>query len=194
MTVKAEAGVEIRELTTLIQAMAAGEEDALERFYDHTSRQVYGLIMRILKEAALAEEVTLDVFLQVWREAPRYQAQRGNPWAWLVTLARSRAIDRLRAVRNERQRTDGEAPIDEDIEAADLPLEETASDAERSRWVRAALAQLTPEQRQAIVLSYFEGLSHGEIAAHLATPLGTVKTRIRTGMVRLQAFLVPLHE
>lgn len=178
-------------LTQLIAAIALGDEAALTALYDITRRQVYGLILRILKDAALAEEVTLDVYLQVWREAARYQAERGSPLAWLVTLARSRALDRRRAVKSKYEQAKDKWPNGEAIKAIDCPPDEGAIDAERAHYVHAAIAQLTPEQRQAVALAYFEGLSHSEIAARLAIPLGTVKTRIRHGMLRLQEILAP---
>lgn len=174
-------------LTQLIAAIALGDEGALTALYDITRRQVYGLTLSILKDTALAEEVTLDVYLQVWREAARYQAERGSPLAWLVTLARSRALDRRRTVKSKHEQAKDKWP-NEDM---DFSLDEGAIDAERAHYVHAAIARLTPEQRQAVALAYFEGLSHSEIAVRLAIPLGTVKTRIRQGMLRLQEILAP---
>jgi len=181
------------DLVALIAAMATGEESALAAFYDRTRHQVYGLIWRILKDAALAEEVALDVYLQVWRKAADYRAERGSPLGWLVILARSRAIDRARGLRAVSHVVAVEPTAQEfDAAATDPMPDEWLVDAERARHVRGALDRLTPEQRQAIRLAYYEGLSHGEIARRLALPLGTVKTRIRAGMSRLQELLVPL--
>lgn len=178
-------------LGPLIRAMAEGKEDAFAAFYDLTSHRVYGLVMRILRDASLAEEVTFDVYLQVWREASGFRETRGSPLAWLLTQTRSRAIDRLRAVNRERRFSSTEAVCDADALAAEAQPEEGVVQAERARCVRAALDQLSPEQREVVVLSYFEGLSHGEIAERLMLPLGTVKTRIRSGMGRLHACLAP---
>jgi RNA polymerase sigma-70 factor (ECF subfamily) len=174
-------------LTQLIAAIALGDEAALTALYDITRRQLYGLTLSILKDTALAEEVTLDVYLQVWREAARYQAERGSPLAWLVTLARSRALDRRRAIKSKHEQARDKWPNGD----MNFSSDEGAIDAERARYVHAAIAQLTPEQRQAVALAYFEGLSHSEIAVRLAIPLGTVKTRIRHGMLRLQEILAP---
>ena len=179
------------ELAHWIQAMAAGEESALAAFYDHTSARIYGLVAHLLKDAALAEEVTLDIYLQVWREAARYQVERGSPWAWLVTLARSRALDRLRTLKSERRYVIPIAPEEEDTWLSDSQPEEEVAQGQHAQYIQDALTQLSPEQRQAVTLAYFEGLSHGEIAARLAVPLGTVKTRLRTGMLRLRALLSP---
>ena len=181
------------ELAALIEAMAKGEESALAAFYDRTRHQAYGLIWRILKDAALAEEVTLDVYLQVWRKAAEYRAERGSPLGWLVILARSRAIDRARGLKAASHVVAVEPSAQEFDAAAPDPMpDEWLVDAERARHVRGALDRLTPEQRQAIRLAYYEGLSHGEIARRLTLPLGTVKTRIRAGMARLQELLAPL--
>lgn len=179
------------ELTHLIQAMATGTESALAAFYDQTSQRIYGLVVRLLQDAALAEEVTLDIYLQVWREAARYRVERGSPWAWLVTLARSRALDRLRTLTSERRYVIPVAPDEEDTRLSDSQPEEEVAQGQRARYVQNALAHLSPEQRQVVLLAYFEGLSHGAIAERLAVPLGTVKTRLRTGMIRLQALLSP---
>ena len=181
----------VGQLIALIEAMAKGEESALAAFYDLTRYQVYGLVCRILKDAALAEEVTLDVYLQIWRKAAEYREERGSPLGWLITLARSRAIDRLRGVKAAP--VVAVEPSEQDDTAATDPMpDEWLIDAERARCVHGALARLAPEQRQAILLAYFEGLSHNEIAQRLTLPLGTVKTRIRAGMSRLQELLAPL--
>jgi RNA polymerase sigma-70 factor (ECF subfamily) len=172
----------------LIERTAAGEERALAALYDGTAAQVNGLALRILGDAGAAEEVTLDVYLQVWRQAVRYDPSRGRPLAWLLMLARSRAIDRLRAGATERAQA---SPFAEALplpSAAALPEERSAA-GERGRIVREAVARLPDDQRQAIELAYFVGLSQSEIAETLDTPLGTVKTRIRLAMVRLRETL-----
>jgi RNA polymerase sigma-70 factor (ECF subfamily) len=133
-----------------------------------------------------AEEVTADVYLQVWRQAVRYDASRGTPLAWLLMLARSRSLDRLRAGRSRAAEPLGAA---EALPSGAPSPDEDAALAQRRAVVTAALAQLPPEQRAPIELAYYAGKSHSEIAAALGTPLGTVKMRIRLGMTRLRAAL-----
>lgn len=179
-------------LAAELQGVAAGDAIALERFFDATNRLVHGLALGILRDPQAAEEVVLDVYLQVWRQAGAYDSRRGSPLAWLTMLARSRAIDRRRAHGPEWTRTDT-------MEAAAVLLSESNPEAEtaveeRSERVRAALAQLPAAQREAIVTAFFSGLSHSEVAAVLGAPLGTVKTRIRTGMMRLRELLEPERE
>lgn len=177
----------------LIARTAKGDQNALATLYDRTSSHVYGLALKILGDQSAAEEVTLDVYTQVWRQAHTYDEHRGSPGGWLMTIARTRAIDRFRAGVLERGR---QVPL----EAADFlphegndPEEETIGQ-ERQRFVQQALAMLPAEQRQAIALAYFWGLSQSEIAAKLTLPLGTVKTRIRSGMLKLRELLAPHEE
>ncbi|MFO1352135.1 MAG: sigma-70 family RNA polymerase sigma factor [Gammaproteobacteria bacterium] len=186
-----DAAAKYTELVDLIGAMAAGEQQALARFYDLTSRQVYGLTFHIVKDAGMAEEVTLNVYLQVWRESSRYRLERGNPLAWLMVLARSRALDELRKNKGDRQYLSDALPDADSAAALDKLPEDEASAAECAAYVQAALAQINPDQRQVLLLSFYEGLSHAEIAEHLKLPLGTVKTRIRTGILRLHELLMP---
>src|SRR5574341_250588 len=176
----------------LIGRMAQGDQQALEAFYDATSSLVYGLAWRILGNTATAEEVTLDVYTQAWRQAAAYHAQRGMPSAWLFMLTRSRAIDLLRSHTQEQKRLASLEGI-ETSTAVSTP-EESSVATERRRLVQAAFAALAPEQREALELAYFSGLSHGDIAAQLGLPLGTVKTRIRLGIARLRELLQPLLE
>lgn len=170
----------------MIRGVAEGDNQALASLYDATSRTVYGLLLRILSDHSTAEEVLLDVYAQVWRQAGSYRAERGKPLAWLTTIARSRAIDRLRAVDSreraaQRSAEDGQPTAEEPRAWAD----EEAIRAERAEAVRAALAELPEEQRQVLVLAYLDGMSQSEIAAAKNQPLGTVKTRTRTGLKRL---------
>ena len=169
----------------MIGRVAAGDEQALAALYDETSRIVYGLLLRILTDASAAEEVLLDVYTQVWRQAASYSRERGAPLAWLTTIARSRAIDRLRAGRTERQKTE---PLDPSLyrSASADDVEGEWSARETGARVRAALDTLSPEQREVIELAYFGGMTHSEIAAANGQPLGTVKTRIRLGMSKLR--------
>lgn len=173
------------EYRDLLARVAAGDAAALGTLYDRTNRLVYGLALRILGETADAEEVTLDVYTQVWKQADRFDPARGEAVTWLLTLTHSRAIDRLRSRSGSRRR---EQELDEGAAfAAEGPDPEAATElGQRARSVRCALALLSPEQRQVIELAYFEGLTHVEIAERIGQPLGTTKSRIRLGMAKLR--------
>ncbi|MGE3539571.1 MAG: sigma-70 family RNA polymerase sigma factor [Candidatus Tectimicrobiota bacterium] len=179
---------EERPYVVLIERLAAGDQAALAVLYDATSAMVYSLALRILRQPDAAEEVVLDVYMQVLQQAVHYDAQRGTPLAWLLTLTRSRAIDRQRRVRARRQR---EAPLElgAHVPVTSMDPETCTVAVDLHRLVQQALARLTPEQRQVIETAYYAGLSHTEIAAQLGQPLGTVKTRLRTGMLALRRLL-----
>jgi RNA polymerase sigma-70 factor (ECF subfamily) len=183
-----------RELKALVELLAAGDQHALGRLYDRTNRIVYGLALRILGDPPSAEDVTMEVYLQVWRTAGSYDPQRGAVLSWLVSLVRSRAIDSLRS--RKTRRADLEESINELANLRDSrPDPELASFEDmRSRTIRRAMAQLAPDQREAIELAYFSGLSHTEVAVRKELPLGTVKTRIRLGMLHLRKLLEPYAE
>ena len=172
----------------LIRAMARGDLSALAIFYDRYSPLIFGLASRVTGNAADAEEVLQDVFIQAWSEAARYAPGRGSPRTWLLTIARSRAIDR----RRRRRRDEGAGPGGEEAlnprEGPGGDLEER----ERREAVRKALMLLPPEQRAAIELAYFEGLTHVQIATQTGDPVGTVKGRLRLGMEKLRVLLGPL--
>ncbi len=177
----------------LMHRIAAGDPSALSELYDLSSRYVYGICLKVLRNHADAEEVTLDVYAQAWRQSARFDASRGEPVAWLLMLARSRAIDRLRArggiSRHEEsfdQVRDFPSPLTD-------PESGTALE-QRASHVRAALACLPAEQREVIELAYFQGLTHTEIAEKLAQPLGTAKSRIRLALHRLRQTLGPNSE
>ena len=178
-----------QEIAAIIERAAAGDQHAVSELYDATSRLVYGLVLRILGDDGAAEEVLLDVYMQVWRQAAAYDSGRGAPLAWLATIARSRAIDRLRAGRQEWQRARSLETVSQQSTGEDL--EEAAYVAELREVVRGALGTLSSEQREALELAYYGGLSHSEIAERLGQPLGTIKTRIRLGMIKLRALLKP---
>lgn len=170
----------------LLHAVARGDEGALARLYDHYRLILFGLLARILNSREEAEDVLQEVFLQVWRRAADFDEQRGRPFTWLVTLARSRAIDRLRAL-GARQRLADSAAQEVSPEASDAVAD--TLHAEQKEIVARALAGLPEEQRRTLRLAYFEGLTQSEIAAKLDTPLGTVKTRMRSGMMKLRELL-----
>ncbi|HYY58958.1 MAG TPA: sigma-70 family RNA polymerase sigma factor [Pyrinomonadaceae bacterium] len=170
----------------LLHAIARGDEEALASLYDRYRLILFGLILRILHSHPEAEDVLQDVFIQVWKRAADFDEARGRAFTWLVTLARSRTIDRLRAL-NSRQRTANEA-----LEAAPDHVSDAVEDAfksEQREVVRTALEKLPAEQRQALVLAYFDGLTQTEIASRMGSPLGTVKTRTRSGMIKLRELL-----
>jgi RNA polymerase sigma-70 factor (ECF subfamily) len=167
----------------LMQAIVARDEAALAQLYDRYRAILFGLLMRILNNREEAEDVLQEVFLQVWRKAGDFDENRGRPFTWLVTLGRSRGIDRLRTLATrERVVEAGAREVHEEISDA-------ASDAFRSEQrglVNDALAQLPEEQKRPLMLAYFEGLTQSEIATNLGAPLGTVKTRMRTGLMKLR--------
>jgi len=175
-------------LDDLLKDIAAGDQVALGTLYDATSRRVFGLALRILRDHHAAEEVTLDVYTRVWKQASRFDSSRGRAEAWLLTLAHNQAVDRLRSRRRVAER---ELPLDPEWEIPDgRPSPETmSSDADLARRVRVALQSLPEDQRRVLVAAYFEGLSHTEIAEALGQPLGTIKTRIRSGMIALRRTL-----
>lgn len=182
-----------QEWRELIAQTAQGDQTSLATLYDRTSPQVYGLVLKILNNREAAEEVTLDVYTQVWRQAHTYDQTRGTPGSWLMTLARTRAIDRYRAGAAERGRIEPLDAVEFFASDGETPEQELAGQ-ERRRYVQQALALLTTEQREAIALAYFYGLSHSEIADKLNLPLGTVKTRMRLGMIKLREALAPYEE
>jgi RNA polymerase sigma-70 factor (ECF subfamily) len=170
----------------LLNAIAARDEVALAQLYDRYRAILFGLLMRILNNREEAEDVLQEVFLQVWRKAADFDESRGRPFTWLVTLARSRGIDRLRTLAARERVTEAGArePSEEISDAAT-----DAFKSEQRGLVNNALAKLPDEQKRPIMLAYFEGLTQSEIATSLGAPLGTVKTRMRTGMIRLRELL-----
>ena len=182
-----------QEWSGFLARIAAGDQSALAELYDASSAKVFGLAMKILGDRDAAEEITVDVYTQVWRKIASYDAQRGTPGSWLMTMTKNRAIDGFRSRYLERGR---QVPLDQ---AAELPgdaatPEQYSADLERQRLVQEAMASLSAEQRQAIALAYYWGLSQSEIAGRLRLPLGTVKTRMRLGMIRLREVLAPHGE
>ena len=183
-----------RSWAALVVQIAEGNEDALTEFYDNTNRMVYGLVLRILGESSSAEDVMLDVYLQVWRTACSFDPARGKVASWLISMTRSRAIDLLRSRRA--RRVDFEKSLDEISNPHDVGggPEQLSIQTSQATFIQKSLAELPADQRHAIELAYFSGLTHSEIAAHTGLPLGTVKTRIRSGIVHLRELLAPYME
>ena len=170
---------------TLLSRFLQKDVSAFEQLYDRHSRLVYGLVLRILQQASTSEEVVQDVFLQLWRNADQYDSSRGPFVPWLCTMARNRALDQLR-LKSERQRRREDQPDELPSVVVAPDYEKALDEKRRAERVRALMASLTPQQKKAIELAYFEGLSHSEIAATLKEPLGTVKSWIRNGLLRLK--------
>ena len=171
---------------TLLHLIAQRDEAALASLYDRYRLILFGLLVRILNSREEAEDVLQEVFMQVWRRAADFDERRGRPFTWLVTLTRSRAIDRLRMLAS-RERLATSAALSEADEVSDAALDAFRS--EQREIVAGALAQLPEEQRRALVLAYFEGLTQSEIAVRLSSPLGTIKTRMRSAMIKLRELL-----
>jgi RNA polymerase sigma-70 factor (ECF subfamily) len=174
----------------LIREIAAGSAEALGHLYDKHAARVFGLARRILARTEDAEEVVQDVFAQVWREARRYRPERASVAGWMVVLARTRAIDRLRArrARPDLERGVQPSPTVAQPTSAANP-EQVSISSDDARQVKAALEKLPENQRAVIELAYYEGLSHTEIVTRTGVPLGTVKTRIRAAMETLRGVL-----
>jgi RNA polymerase sigma-70 factor (ECF subfamily) len=169
----------------LVQAMAAGDQLALRELYERTHRLVFTLTMRILGNHANAEEVTLDVFHDVWRRASTYDGTGGSVLGWIMNQARSRAIDRLRFEGRKKRTHSAEA----DLQMQPMTKEAAAEGSEQANGLQQALQALTPDERQAIETAYFSELTYVEVAARLQQPLGTIKTRIRSALSKLRRAL-----
>jgi RNA polymerase sigma-70 factor (ECF subfamily) len=175
---------------TTLARIAQGESSAMGELYDRHARAVYSLTYRILTQQSDAEDVTQEVFSQAWRQAGRYERERASVGGWLLMIARARAIDRLRARRARPESVSGtDAARFSDLPDVRPNQEKLAISAEQASRVRVALAALPESQRAAIELAYYSGFTQAEIASRLQEPLGTVKTRIRTGLQTLRAAL-----
>lgn len=178
--------------SVLIRQIQARDQQALEALYDQLAPLVNALILRLLGDSAEAEEVLGETFWQVWRTAETYDPSRGTLEGWVITIARSRALDRLRVRKRQEASTASAGQESQAVPPRRSPMPETiALQGERARAVSAALKNLSDEQRLPIELAYYEGLSYAEIAHRLAQPHGTIKTRIRLGLLRLRKALEP---
>lgn len=168
----------------LLRRVARGETDAFETVYERLSGPVFGLVLQVLRDRAQSEEVAQEVLVEVWQTASRFDGDRGSARAWALTMARRRAIDRVRSA---------QAGTDREFRAAardqDLPFDQTAEAVETSlerRAVRRCLRMLTELQRESVTLAYYRGYTQTEVARLLGVPLGTIKTRMRDGLIRLR--------
>ena len=168
----------------LLGQVAGGDEKAFGELYDQMAPRVLGLVRRLLVDPSQSEEVTQEIFLEIWQTATRYEAQRGGASTWILTMAHRRAIDRIRSSQASRDR-DLRIGI-RDLAVAYDEVSETVGVRIEHERVEKAMLRLTELQRQAISLAYYGGLSQGEVADRLRIPLGTVKTRLRDGMIRLR--------
>lgn len=174
--------------STLIERMMAGDEGALSAVYDRYSAMLYGMLLRILRDAQASEEILQDVFLQLWRSTGQFDSARGSLAAWLLVIGRNRAISRLRGRGSREMLEEKEGEYANTFVSANN-VEDEATRAELMTSLTAALATLPADQRQVVELAYFEGMTQTEIAARTGSPLGTVKTRVRTAMQALRRIL-----
>jgi RNA polymerase sigma-70 factor (ECF subfamily) len=171
----------------LMERIARRDADALGRLYDRYATVVHSLCLRIVKDAGAAEEVTLDVFVEMWARADRYSAGRGSPVAYLMTLARSRALDRARVRARAGRGSAADAGVVR-VDGAANPLASVIAD-ERRSLIQRALERLDGRYREVLECAYFDGLSHSQIALKLGRPVGTVKTYLRRGLIQLRELL-----
>lgn len=182
----------VPDLGALLKLSARGDEAAFGQLYDATAARLHGLVVRVVRDRAQAEEVTQEAYLEVWRTASRFDPARGSALSWLMTIGHRRAVDRVRSAEAATRRDAtyhgqaGAVAHDETAEAATSALEASR--------VRQALHSLTEVQREAIQLAYFGGYTHTEVAAMLDLPVGTAKTRIRDGLIRLRDTLGVNHD
>ena len=172
------------DLGELFRRSARGDENAFAAVYDATAARVHGLVLRVIRDPAQAEEVTQETFLEAWRIASRFDPDRGSALSWLLTLAHRRAVDRVRSA-EAASRRDG-TYHDQNSTVAHDSTAEAATPAREAQRVRSAMKTLTDVQREAIELAYFGGYTHTEVATMLDLPVGTAKTRIRDGLIRLR--------
>ena len=171
-------------LAELLDRSARGQEAAFADLYDLTSARIYGVVLKVLRAPDLAAEVTQEVYVEIWRQASRFSAERGNVMAWMATIAHRRAVDRVRSAVSETRRDTDWVRLD-----ADTPHDQVWDTLEHrldTERVRKGMDSLTVVQREAVTLAYFGGYTHREVAGLLKLPLGTVKTRIRDGLIGLR--------
>jgi RNA polymerase sigma-70 factor (ECF subfamily) len=168
----------------LLGRIARGDRIAFADLYDRTAPRVFGLVKRLLRDHSQSEEVTQEIFLEIWQTASRYEPSKGGALSWMLTMTHRRTVDRIRASQASRDR-DVRVGIRDFAPAFDSVAERVEVQLESER-VKSAMTRLTELQRQAVTLAYFGGYSHSEVSAMLKVPIGTVKTRLRDGMIRLR--------
>jgi RNA polymerase sigma-70 factor (ECF subfamily) len=177
----------------LVERVAGGDQQALAKLYDRFSGPLYGTALRVLRDPAEAQDVVHDTFVTLWEKAATFETSRGSAFAWAVTLVRNRAIDRVRMRRRRAELLSQSAPAD--LGYAEAPAsasgDESAALDDEARAIRAAVATLPLEQKRALELAFFSGLTQEEIARKLSEPLGTVKARIRRGLIKLRDLVAP---
>jgi RNA polymerase sigma-70 factor (ECF subfamily) len=169
----------------LLSAVAKGDQTAFAALYDRVGAQVYGLVRRVLRDPSQSEEITQEVLLEVWRTASRFDHGRGSANGWIMTMAHRRAVDRVRSEQASRNRDERVATRDAGAAAYDVVAEDVEIRLEQQQ-VRQALDHLTDLQREAVELAYYQGYTYREVAELLDAPVGTVKTRLRDGLIRLR--------
>lgn len=179
----------------LMRRITGGDEAAFETLYDRYSRLLYSTILSIVKHPPEAQDVLQDVFVHIWKQAKSFDAERGNVYSWLLTITRNRAIDRYRSkgFRARQQETSDAEQLISIVDTQYSPLD-AASILERKELVISALARIPAEQRDAITLAYLQGYTQVEIAELLQTPLGTIKTRMRQGLIKLHSILQGIEQ
>ncbi len=180
----------------LLQRTANGDREAFAELYDRFSRPLYSLALRVLGDAREAEDIVQDAFLALWEKSSAFSAERGTAFSWAATLTRNRAIDRVRMRRRRGELLEQSAPSDLGYDEADGTADSTASLTfkEKARGVRTALATLPADQQKAVELAFFSGLTQQQISEKLQEPLGTVKARIRRGLLKLRDALHSQHD
>lgn len=188
---KSRAAVPEQDWAALVKSIGTGDQPALHALYERAHRPVFTLLVRITANREIAEELTIDVFHDVWRRASSYDAKNGTVLGWIMNQARSRAIDRLRFEHRKKRSNGGDMQPAGEVAADPRDVLELR---EQRELLCAALATLTPNERQAIETTFFAGLTHAEAAARLNQPLGTIKTRIRSGLHKLRHALTAKRE
>ncbi|TAJ47564.1 MAG: sigma-70 family RNA polymerase sigma factor [Herbiconiux sp.] len=183
-TTDIEGAEAVQSFESLLELVAGGDQQAFSELYDRTAPRVLGLVKRVLIDHAQSEEVAQEVFLEIWRTATKFEATRGNAMSWMLTMAHRRAIDRVRSSQagHDRDERIGLRDIEPDYDQ----VSETVEIRIEHERVKRAMDKLTALQREAISLAYYGGYSHTEVAGLLSIPVGTVKTRLRDGMIRLR--------
>lgn len=173
----------VARLSAAFKHAGRGDEAAFSEIYDALSGLVYGVVLKVLRDPSMSEEVTQEVFVELWRLAPRFDAERGSPRAWAATIAHRRAVDRVRSEDARRRRDERELVVID--EPTDVVVDAVTTELDRQR-LRAALATLTETQREALTLAYYGGHTYRAVAVLLDVPEGTIKTRVRDGLIRLR--------